>query len=91
MKHYMGFGIAALPNKRPACALQLTYQEQDKGDAGFFLAEAKLTSVGGAVMYATGSGKASVCPGAADLTPARAGPHSAVYSFISLQPWAVLL
>ena len=54
--------------------LQLTYQEQDKGDADFFLAEAKLTSVGGAVMYATGSGKASVCPGADGRAPAPCRP-----------------
>ena len=70
----MGFDQAALPNERSLCMLQLTYQEQDKGDAEFFLAKAKLTSVGGAVMYVTGSGKASLCPDADDLTPAPRWP-----------------
>lgn len=39
--------------------LQLAYNETSEGTLGPFNVEAKLTSVGGSVLYATGSGRVS--------------------------------
>lgn len=40
--------------------LQLAYNETSEGTLGPFNVEAKLTSVGGSVLYATGAGRVSV-------------------------------
>ena len=40
--------------------LQLAYNESSEGTLGPFNVEAKLTSVGGSVLYATGSGRVSL-------------------------------
>lgn len=39
--------------------LQLAYNETSEGTLGPFNVEAKLTSVGGSVLYATGAGRVS--------------------------------
>lgn len=39
------------------CCMQLAYNESAETNLGPFNVEARLTSVGGAVLYATGSGK----------------------------------
>lgn len=40
--------------------MQLAYNETSEGTLGPFNVEAKLTSVGGSVLYATGSGRVRV-------------------------------
>ena len=50
----------SLQSPSTLCAwLQLAYNETSEGTLGPFNVEAKLTSVGGSVLYATGSGRVS--------------------------------
>ena len=43
-----------------ACCMQLAYSESADTNLGPFNVEARLTSVGGAVLYATGTGKVTL-------------------------------
>lgn len=51
------FSTSACSNN--GAVLQLAYNETSEGTLGPFNVEAKLTSVGGSVLYATGSGRVS--------------------------------